>query len=94
MCNWWRLRSFGIDAHQIPDTQMTVWCRVGFISRYTLVMPSLLVAEGLQGLLTAAANEARGSTAHPRAGLPEVIEQLRGVTDVLETMPPAEPPSA
>lgn len=36
-----------------------------------LVMPSLLAAEGVQGLLTAAANEAQGSTVHPRAGLLE-----------------------
>lgn len=59
-----------------------------------LAMPSLLVAEELQGLLTAAANEAQGSKAHPRAGLPEVIGQLRGAADVLETMTPAMPPSA
>jgi len=59
-----------------------------------LVMPSLLVAEALQGLLTAAANEAQGSKAHPRASLSEVIEQLRGAADVLETMTPAMPPSA
>jgi len=59
-----------------------------------LVMPSLLVAEGLQGLLMAAANEARGSDAHPRAGLPEVIGQPRGAAEVLETMTPAMPPNA
>ena len=52
------------------------------------------MAEGLQGLLTAAANEAQGSKAHPRASLPEVIGQLRGAADVLETMTAAIPPSA
>ena len=57
-----------------------------------LVMPSLLVASGLQGLLTAAANETEGVDGHPRAGLPEVIGQLRGAADVLETMTPATPP--
>lgn len=56
-----------------------------------LVMPSLLVALGLQGLLTAAANETHGADAHPRAGLPKVIGELRGAVDVLETMTPGMP---
>ncbi|MFN2503683.1 MAG: hypothetical protein ABR540_05530 [Acidimicrobiales bacterium] len=59
-----------------------------------LVMPSLLVALGLQGLLKAAVDEGQGQEARPRAGLPEVVEQLRGAADVLETMTPSMPPTA
>jgi hypothetical protein len=59
-----------------------------------LVTPSLLVAEGLQALLTVAANEAQDSDAHSRTDLPEVIGQLRGAADVLKTMTPGMPPSA
>ena len=59
-----------------------------------LVMPSLLVALGLDGLLRAAVDEGHGQKAHPRAGLPEVVEQLRGAADVLETMTPLVPPTA
>ena len=35
-----------------------------------LVLPSLLVAEGLQGLLTAAANEARARRLNPGSASP------------------------
>ncbi len=54
-----------------------------------LVSPALAVASALAGVLTAAAIETDGED-QPRAGLPQVAEQLRGMADLLESMTPAE----
>ena len=55
-----------------------------------LVMPALAVCEALAGVLDAAAVETAGEDEHPRAGLPRVVEQLRGMADLLETMTPKD----
>ena len=55
-----------------------------------LVTPALPVATALSGLLETAAAETCGKAGQPRAGLPQVVEQLRAMADVLETMTPAE----
>jgi hypothetical protein len=44
----------------------------------------------LAGLLHAAAVERGGKDDQPRAELAWVVEQLRGMADLLETMTPAE----
>ena len=54
-----------------------------------LVNPALPVVEALAGLLQAAAVETSGAD-EPRAGLPQVIDQLRSMADLLETMTPRE----
>ncbi len=55
-----------------------------------LVMPALAVCEALAGLLNAAAVESAGEDERPRAELPRVVEQLRGMADLLETMTPKD----
>lgn len=54
-----------------------------------LVNPALPVVEALAGLLQAAAVETSCAD-EPRAGLPQVIDQLRSIADLLETMTPRE----
>ena len=53
-------------------------------------MPALPVATALAGLLDAAAMETGGQDEQPRAGLPQIVEQLRAMADLLETMTPTE----
>jgi len=55
-----------------------------------LVMPALPVATALADLLDAAVLESGGDD-RPRAGLPRVVERLRGMADLLETMTPGRP---
>jgi hypothetical protein len=55
-----------------------------------LVNPALAVASALAEVLNAAAIETDGQDPEPRAGLPRVVEQLRGMADLLESMTPAE----
>lgn len=55
-----------------------------------LVMPALAVCEALAGVLHAAAVETAGEEDHPRTQLPRVVEQLRGMADVLESMTPKD----
>lgn len=55
-----------------------------------LVNPALVVAEALAGLVSVAAVETGGQDDQPRAGLGQVVGQLRGMADLLETMTPAE----
>lgn len=54
-----------------------------------LVNPALAVASALAELLGASAAETDDQD-HLRAGLPQVVEQLRGMADLLESMTPAE----
>jgi len=54
-----------------------------------LVMPALPIASALAGVLHAGALES-GEHDDPRKGLPQVVDQLRGMADLLETMTPSE----
>jgi hypothetical protein len=54
-----------------------------------LVMPALPIASALAGVLDAAALES-GEHADPRKGLGQVVEQLRSMADLLDTMIPGE----
>jgi len=49
-------------------------------------MAALAVPEALAGVLHAAAVETAGEEDHPRTQLPQVVEQLRAMADVLESM--------
>jgi hypothetical protein len=49
-----------------------------------------VVAQALAGLIGAAATETGGEDDQPRAALPQVVDQLRGMADLLETITPAE----
>jgi hypothetical protein len=55
-----------------------------------LVMPALLVAQALQTLLRAAATETLGDDPEPRSGLMEVVNQLSGAAEILESMTPRQ----
>ena len=55
-----------------------------------LVMAALAVCEALAGVLHAAAVETAGEEDHPRTQLPRVVEQLRAMADVLESMTPKD----
>jgi hypothetical protein len=54
-----------------------------------LIMPALAVGEALTGLLDAAAHESGGEE-EPRRELFSVVEQLRGMADLVETMTPEQ----
>jgi hypothetical protein len=54
------------------------------------IMPALAVGEALTGLLDAAARESGGEDQQPRRELFTVVEQLRGIADLLETMTPEQ----
>jgi hypothetical protein len=54
-----------------------------------LVMPALPIASALGGVLDAAARES-GEHDDPCQGLPQVVDQLRSMADLLETMTPSE----
>jgi hypothetical protein len=62
--------------------------RVGVLQRRE--HPALVVAQALAGLIGAAATETGGEDDQPRAALPQVVDQLRGMADLLETITPAE----
>jgi hypothetical protein len=55
-----------------------------------LIMPALAVSEALTGLLDAAAHESGGEDEQPRRELFGVVEQLRGMADLLATMTPEQ----
>jgi hypothetical protein len=55
-----------------------------------LIMPALAVGEALTGLLDAAAHESGGEDEQPRRELFTVVEQLRGMAALLETMTPEQ----
>jgi len=55
-----------------------------------LIMPALAVGEALTGLLDAAAHESGGEDEQPRRELFTVVEQLRGMAELLETMTPEQ----
>jgi len=53
-----------------------------------LVVPALPVATALQTLIRAAAEETGGEAEEPRSGLMEVVNNLRVLADLLESMTP------
>lgn len=54
-----------------------------------LVMPARPIASALAGVLDAAELES-GEHDDPRKGLPQFVEQLRSMADLLDSMTPSE----